>query len=439
MVVRIKKSSHLVFACLTVLLIGLVFVRYAFSINIPGILLTAVIIAIAALGDRDEIIAISMCCIPLHEAIDFYISLAFCAMILAIKCYDRIRIGFLSILCIIMVIWELLHFFSPGSDLRLLITSLIPFAFLAIFVSCDVSKINYAFIIRSVAIVTVSMGLMLLLNCIANANFNVVLAIANLQRLGHLSEDQIISGGAIHPNSLGIINVLATTGLFQLSSINKQKKIDYLLIVLLVTIGVLTASRTFLVCLILMAFLLIIGQRGSVEKKIKLVAILIAFAALSLLLLYLFFPDLLEFYIGRFFVEDITTGRDDLMVDYHNFIISNGDVMFFGIGLNNLSEKVIDLYRVSFNAPHNGIQEIIVAWGIPGLLMLGLLILMMILESNKYVRRKNALNYSILLIILVKSMAGQILTSGYTLLALAFAYLSLCQDFSEDGDSVIQL
>ena len=113
--------------------------------------------------------------------------------------------------------------------------------------------------------------------------------------------------------------------------------------------------------------------------------------------------------------------------------------MFFGIGLNNLSEKVIDLYRVSFNAPHNGIQEIIVAWGIPGLLMLGLLILMMILESNKYVRRKNALNYSILLIILVKSMAGQILTSGYTLLALAFAYLSLCQDFSEDGDSVIQL
>ena len=439
MVIRIKKSSHLTFACLTTLLMGLVFVRYAFGINIPGILLTAVIIAIAAIGDRDEIIAISMCCIPLHEAIDFYISLAFCAMILAIKCYDRIRIGFIAILCVVMIIWELLHFFSPGSDLRLLITSLIPLAFLAIFLSCDVSNINYAFIVRSVAYVTVGMGFMLLLNCIVNANFNIVLAMANLQRLGHLSEDQIINGGAIHPNSLGIINVLASTGLFHLRSINQQKKTDYLLIVLLVTIGVLTSSRTFLVCLVLMAFLLIIGQRGSIEKKMKFVAILFVFAILSLLLLYLFFPALLEYYIGRFNVDDITTGRDDLMVDYHNFIISNGDIMFFGAGLNNLAEKVVEIYRVSFNVPHNGIQEILVAWGIPGLLMIGLLILMMIFESNKYARRKGVLNYTILLIILVKSMAGQILTSGYTLLALAFAYLSLCQDFSEDRDSVIQL
>ena len=429
MVVQIKKSSHLVFGCLLTLLLGLVFVRYSFGINIPGILLTAVVIAIAALGNRDEIIAILMCCIPLHEAIDLYITLAVCSVILIVKAFHQIRIGPIVVLCILIVVWEILHFFMVGFDLKLMITSVIPFVFLAVFLSCDMSDIDYAFIIRSVAISAILVGLMLLGNCIVNANFNFTVAFSNLKRLGHLSEEDILNGGAIHPNILGVINIVSASALFQLHSVGKHKKTDYISIVLLITIGVLTSSRTFLVCLLLMFFLLVVGYNGSIKQKIRFVGVLLIFSVISLLLLYWIFPDVLEYYIGRFFGDDIFTDRNNLIVQYHRFISANEKVMLFGVGANNLPLKAINIYNVADVVPHNSIQEIIVAWGIPGLIMVGSLIVMMILESKKYSKKIRILNCIPLAVIIVKSMAGQLITSGYTLLALALAYLSLCQDF----------
>ena len=153
----------------------------------------------------------------------------------------------------------------------------------------------------------------------------------------------------------------------------------------------------------------------------------------SLLLLLVtnwLFPEVISEFVDRFQVDDITTGRGDLMSDYHDYIIDHPKVMFFGIGLSDLGEKLVEIYRVSWNVPHNSIQEMIIAWGIPGLLLMALLIFVLIYESKQYSRNKTILHYAPLVILLVKSMAGQILTSGYTLLALAFAFLSLCQEFN---------
>ena len=235
----------------------------------------------------------------------------------------------------------------------------------------------------------------------------------------------------INPNTLGIVNVLCTTVLLQLFLMKQSKKTDYVCVLLLVTIGALTASRTYLVCLLLMVFLLICGYHGNARKKTRLVVTLVVFALVALLLLNLFFPSILEYYIGRFQVEDLSAGRGDLMADYHQYIVSNGDVMFFGHGLSNLDEKLVNIYAVSIGVPHNNIQEIILAWGIPGLLFVGLLIYVIIAESRRYgTHRKSLLNYAPLIIILVKSLAGQMLTSGYTMLALVLAYLSLCQNLN---------
>lgn len=434
MVLQIKKNSHLPFGCLLSLLIALVLVRYSFSIDIPGILLTAVIMIVAAIGDRDEILAISFCCIPLHEAIDFYIALVVCATFWLLKNYRSIRIGFPIVLCAVIVIWEIMHFFLKGFSLQLTLTSLIPFIFLAIILSSDLSDIDYAFIVRSVAIVSIAVGCMFLLNCIINAKFDLVLAFSNMRRMGFLSDDEILRGGAINPNTLGIVNVLSATPLLLLSICKKGSKIDIFLVVLLIGLGVLTSSRTFLVCLLLMAVLLILGHSGSVIQKIKFFAYTLAVGLIVFFLIGLLFPDLLEYYIGRFMVDDITTGRDGLFVDYNKFIFGNPGVMFFGVGLNNLMGKLVNIYRASWNGPHNSVQEIISAWGIPGLLMIIVQFFVMIFESEKYGIRKNILNYTLFAIILVKCIAGQLVTSGYTILALAFAYLSMCQNFSDSDD-----
>ena len=52
--------------------------------------------------------------------------------------------------------------------------------------------------------------------------------------------------------------------------------------------------------------------------------------------------------------------------------------------------------------------------------------------------RRKLINYIPLIIILFKSMAGQLLTSNYSMLALAFGYLNLVQDLNDDPKRIKQ-
>ena len=130
-------------------------------------------------------------------------------------------------------------------------------------------------------------------------------------------------------------------------------------------------------------------------------------------------------------MEDITTGRLGLMEIYHKFIVSNPRVAFFGVGLHDFMDKVLVKYQVATHVPHNGIQELIVAWGIPGVFLFGLLWLAMILRARTYHRKLTMLNFVPFLIILVKVQAGQMLDSTYTMIAFSYAYLSLAYDFGQ--------
>lgn len=429
---RIRINKRICFYVLLALLFVLLMVRYGLQIEIPRIAVTIVILAVAAIGTNNEIFAITMSCIPLHEAVDFFYALVGCALVYLVKNYKRIRVNFSAVLILAMAVWELLHCFGESFSVRSYLGSIIPLLFLLVVMSSRCDEIDYGFVVRTMSVVTIVAAAMLLLNVIASANFNIELAIVGLRRLGHFASDaadDVIHGTAINPNTLGIICVLSLAGLLQLRLTRQNKKIDIVLMILLLTLGALTASRTYLVCLILMVLLFILGQNGTVKKKIGFILSIAIVAVVALLLLKLFFPGTFEYFVGRFNDDDITTGRDELMVAFHEFIMDNPNVLLFGIGLNNFGEKVTNIYSVSNNVPHNSIQEVVIAWGIPGLIMVTMLIIMIVIETKKYGRRKTLISYIPLLIIIVKSMAGQLITSGYTMLALSFAYLSLCQDF----------
>jgi hypothetical protein len=177
--------------------------------------------------------------------------------------------------------------------------------------------------------------------------------------------------------------------------------------------------------------LLLIGQKGSTKQKIYFFVGMTGAVLIALFLMNWLFPSVLEYYIGRFQDEDITTGRDYLMIKYHSYIDSHLEVLMFGIGVTDLSYKAVNIYQITSNAPHNSIQEIVLSWGLPGLLMIVFFILIMYMESKRYGKKKILLNFIPLIIILTKSMAGQLLTSGYTMLSLVLAYLSLCQHFKQ--------
>ena len=428
-----RSAGHGRFYGLLTLLLLLILTRYSLQIGIPRPVFLGIIFLIAVLGDRDEIIAMCMCCIPLHESIDFFYSVVICVSIYLLKYYKRIRINFTIAPVLFMVIWELLHCFEGELSIIGLLSGIVPLLVLAVFMSSDVSDVDYDFVTRAFAFAAAMVCLSLLVRVLYAADFNVASAFAGLQRLGMDTEESkqsmTVSGGEINPNTLGIICVLATTALMQLRTVGRGKKKDLVLSIILLVFGALTASRTYLACLALMLVLLLFAQKGSFAQKIRFLVGILLVLILALLVLGLVFPELMQHFYSRFLERDLTTGRLGLMSVYHDFIVSNPRVLGFGIGLQDFGIKMTEVYRVARNVPHNAIQELVIAWGLPGLVAFCALMILMIWRSRHFCRRQSLLHYIPILIILFKAQAGQMLNSAYTMLAFSYAYLSMTQRF----------
>ena len=85
--------------------------------------------------------------------------------------------------------------------------------------------------------------------------------------------------------------------------------------------------------------------------------------------------------------------------------------------------------------PHNGIQEILVVWGIPGLLLFVWLIVEMFLQV-KTKHKIKFINLIPALLVLVYTMFGQLITAGQVLLSLVIVYISLYVKFDVVGEYI---
>ena len=324
----------------------------------------------------------------------------------------------------------MLHSFSTDFSIVYFLAAVIPFIVLAIFISTDAEELDYPFIVRVFAWTVFAISLTLLVRVLYFSDFNIALALAGLQRMGsddHSNiQDVVVSGGQIHPNSLGIITVLASAGLMQLRNKRVSKMSDMVLMCIILVFAALGSSRTYLVCLLLMIVLLIFSENGGIIKKIRLVTSLAGILIVGVVAFAIVFPETFTYFIERFSESDLSGGRGVLMKDYHAFIVNNFKVMFFGIGLQDYGDRLVYTYNASVNVPHNSIQEIIVAWGIPGLIIFMVQFIIMYYNSFQRNRQQGLINWIPFIIIFIKGMVGQTFTSSYTMLALSFAYLSLC-------------
>lgn len=427
-----KQHSRPLFWGLLGLLLGACFVRYSLQVNIPMAALLAVTVLMALLGDRDEVIALCLCMIPLHTSVQYAHVLLFALGIYLIKFHAGIRFNLTVAPVLLMLLWELLHCFgAPFSPVTYLRNS-IPLLLLALVMCAGRLKFEYDFIVRALAVSIAAMCLCLLGRLLYTAHFNLSAMLSGLRRLGldagnsHME----ITGGQQNPNTLGILCVLALTGLIQLRGSGRKKPGDAPLILFLLVFGALTSSRTYLACLAIMVLLLLFSRKGSLSGKLKFLGGILLAVLAAVVVLALVVPELLEFYYSRFFTKDITTGRADLMIVYHEFIVSDLKVLFFGVGLYDFVPKMLQQYRVAYAVPHNGIQELVIAWGIPGLVLFGMLCSAMILRSRQMNRRQSLIHYVPLLVLLAKAQVGQMLDSPYTMLAFSYAYLSLCADLT---------
>ncbi len=423
-----KRNSRIRFFALLALLFGLIFVRYVFQISFPRQILLAVAILIALCSDKDELVALCICCIPLYTTIQYTFIISVCLIIYCYRFGRGIKFNLSLILILVMMAWELLHCFTGAFALLSYVGIFVPFVLCAVLMYDTEYRADYYFIVQMFSVTTLVMCVVLLSQLVVASGFNIVLALSNLRRLG-MGQNE---GAELNPNTLGILCVLAVTGLIQRQMFHKKSRANIVQIVVLILFGMLTSSRTFLVCLAIMALLFLFGQKGGLARKLKFLGAILAVAVAALLLLYIFFPDLLEFYLERFQAEDISSGRTEIFKDYNEFLLSAPLAGLFGVGVQDFANKVTNVYRVSFSAPHNGMQELVVAWGFPGLAMFAIFLLILVRSSVRKSGRHTLISYIPLLILLAKAQVGQVITSSYTMLAFTYAYLSLAQSFPSE-------
>lgn len=421
-----KERNRYRFYALFALNMALLFFNYALQISIPSFVFIAILSLAVYMGDMDEIISVCICCISWSEAIKWHYVVIFCCLIFLIKYGKKIKLDAGIIPIVLIVIWEFLHCFSSGANLK----NMISYAFLYIFFVFlffirDMETTDYRFVMRTFAISVFGVCCILILRLLIHCNFSVDKAFLDMQRLGLTDEE--IGGLVINPNSLGVLCVLAVGGLMQVRSAGEKKKLDIFLIILILVLGALTCSRTYLACLLILFVFLFLTSNVGLKKKLKFLFGSVLILLISVILLYLIFPATLDMFIQRFNVDDITSGRDALLVTYNKYLFSSTKAFIWGLGSLNMPEQVRAL-SIAFHIPHNGIQEILVAWGIIGLLLFVAMIFVLIRRSKQENPHQSWANYALLIVLLAKIMVGQVITSNYTMLAFALIYLSLCHD-----------
>lgn len=421
-----KESNRYRFYALFALNIFLLFCNYSLQFTIPSIVFVLILVFAAFIGDKDELVSVCICCAVWSTAIKWHYVLVICSMILLLKYGKKIKIDIGFIPVVLIVIWELLHYLSNEINLKSMLFFPFLYVFLVlIFYISDMQTIDYSFIMRNFAIAVFGVCCILILNLLIQNNFSLDMAFFDMQRLGQTDEE--IGGMVINPNSLGVLCVLSVGCLLQIRSAGEKRTFDIFLIVGLLVLGATTCSKTYLACLLILCVFLFVVSNISVTKKFKVLLGSVFVLLISVLLLKLLFPTALDMFIQRFNVDDITNGRAVLFNEYNKYLFSSAKAFLWGLGVINLGEKVMNL-SISFNMPHNGIQEIMVAWGIIGLLLFTSMIFVMIRRSKQENPHQSLTNYALLIVLLAKIMVGQVITSNYTMLLFALIYFSLCYD-----------
>ena len=182
-----------------------------------------------------------------------------------------------------------------------------------------------------------------------------------------------------------------------------------------------TRSRTaFLLVAIILAYwvLLVAFRKGQGIKGIIMVAAIVA----GILLLKNYLPDAWNAVINRFINQtDITNGRTSLNTEYLQMWKSNIRSILFGYGATSYN----DYLHIS-NSPHNMVVDILICWGITGVVLLGIWLFKLFMWSLKNVEKEKC-TIAILpsFVMLVGLMMGQYLTVPTGHLYLCFLILCI--------------
>lgn len=422
------KSKKVLMKMGIALFIVLVFVKYVCMFPFPKIVLLSLYVGIMLCCNRDELIASGVCLIPLTNVFNHNYALLICIMIYLVKYYKEIKWekGIIAVLA--LCIWEAAHFFCVGFSIKGLVTFTLPYVFCLLLMYVCTEKVDYKRVIRIFAKCTLFISFVMFCKMLLDFDFDLGNAFYLRHRLG-MNIDTGHDALTYNANSLGVFCVLGISGLVQFMILKQGKVEDYFVSFGLLISGLLTMSKTFILCLGVLLLLVWMVQKGKFKAKLRLGILAIAVIAFFAGVIAIILPEFFESFIGRFMVGDLTSGRVGLFIQYTQFIFSSWRNFLFGTGVNGIEAALKMYYGTSFvNVPHNGIQEIVVVWGVVGFFLFAMFIYYFFKQARS-VNKQKLIHYFPFILIFIKVQLGQLVTTNYTLLMFALIYLSLCYDF----------
>lgn len=424
--IGIKKNSHILFGFCMSIMILLIAIRNLSEIDFPIAIFLCIGAVIAFLCSKDEIIAAAIACIPLSPSFQY----KYFIMILLIGHFfrfnKRIYLSKYILPVFLMAAWELLHSFIGVFSINEYIRGFVELIFL-VYLFCQTdNEYDYKLITRTLAICTIAMCSIMMYMKLQETDFNIEAIFANgMYRFGRMSDIGIKNKLSYNQNQLGQICNLSVICLLRLLFEKRGNLFDIIMIIIISMFGFTTMSRAFLACYIVIMVSYAFLTGNNIKRSLLNVFLISMLCILIFWILKNYMPFVIENFRGRFEVKDVTGGRTDLFEYYNKFLISEPWHLLFGVGVQDINDKVAVIMGSWENVPHNGIQEILLAWGIPGLIMFIWLLVNMIKRSKISKTRRTILNYLPALIILFYTQSGQLITSSTELIGLSLAYISL--------------
>lgn len=428
---NIQKNSHTLFWTMLLVYMMMFFVRNAIGISFPVIIYLVYFVIMSFMSDRDEMLALLAVTIPTTRGFQYKYAIVVWIVIYVIRFKDDVKLNTSIIPLLVMMVWEMLHGIKYDFSFALFLKNFSELILLTFLMCLSARKTDFVFIARVLAFSTAAIGCIILFELLKNNHFNISgLFDVNGYRFGKGSSESAVAFGLdYNPNGIGAMCSFSITAIMVIRYLKKQTTFDYLVLIVLIVIGGLTISRSFILTTIgvFVCFSLVGNKSGSGRIKT-----LFAFAIVAVVVYFVvvnYMPFVLDSFTRRFEVDDITNGRSGLIDYYDEHIHSSWEYSLFGVGIQDMISKISGIYGGVPVVPHNSVQEIIVAWGYPGLFMFLIMIVFMIYSASKSIKKFRIVNFFPLMVILITSFAGQFITAGWKLLMLAFAYITLSNNF----------
>lgn len=176
-----------------------------------------------------------------------------------------------------------------------------------------------------------------------------------------------------NPNGLGAFAIVGASIVLVLFKTKHLKVLPMtIFLTIFLSVGSMSVSRTFYVCLALMLVLVVFSRQGNKKYGGRFFNYLVTIGILAAILYLILGNDLiLNVILDRFTADDVITGsgRTEIMAMYHNWLMDNPVYLIFGTGSVHY-QQVAQLP----SACHNAIQQVMVAYGIIGLLLFSFLV-----------------------------------------------------------------